>query len=191
MVNIFRIVQLLILLFIVYILVDAQKEKFAEMFGFAGTRNTKSPEYMILNDTLEDLNMYTEVPLKVDQYHFQEIVFACNKYVVEKLDACTYIIETSDIKQYSDTTGRSIIRVMFMLVNTTGFASGLAVTFDVDYETNEVLGARTQPSGINAPTNVDAYTSDGTGQEFINYEIVKQTSQLSKDEFDSVKNKFA
>ena len=182
--------KLAFLLLIVFILLNVQKEGFSEMFGFAGHK--KSPEYVTLNDDLENLNVYKQVNLKVDPYHFQEIAFASNKYVSDKLGECTYIIETSDIKQYEHVvTYAKIVRVMFMFVRNSGFAFGFAVTLDLDYDTNKVLGARTQPMSIESPANVGAYTTDGTGQEFVKYEIIKEKGQLRKSELDSVKNKFA
>jgi len=182
---------LVFLLLIVFVLSNAQTEGFAEMFGFAGHKSV-SPEHFTIDDKLENLDVYKQVNLKMDQYHFQEIVFACNKYAADKLGDCTYIIETSDIKQYEHSSNRkNIIRVMFMLVRNSGFVYGFAVTFDVEYETNKVIGARTQPMGIDVPDDVGAYTTDGIGQEFINYELIKEKGQLTKGELDSVKNKFA
>lgn len=184
-------ITLAFLLLIVYVLTNAQTEGFSEMFGFAG-HNSKSPEYLTIDDKLENLNVYKQVNLKVDPYHFQEIVFACNKYVSDRLGECTYIIETADIKQYEHVSTREkIVRVMFMFVRNSGFAYGFAVTFDLEYDTNKVIGARTQPMGIDIPTDVSAYTSDGVGEEFFKYEMIKEKGQLRRGELDSVKNKFA
>ncbi len=75
---------------------------------------------------------------------------------------------------------------MFMCVRNKGYAYGFAVTVDADYNTAQILGARTQPLGIDAPSDVSAYTTDGTARDFTKYETIKQKTALTRGYFDEV-----
>jgi len=184
-----RLTQIFLLVLIVILLLNMRRENYREMFGFVGHK--KSSEYTLINDDFSNPKEYEEVPLNIDMFHLQEIIRNTNAYISEKIDDCTYIIETSDIKQYKHYTGRDqIIKAMFMVVRNSGFAYGFAATAEVELETAKVRAVRTQPLSIDSPGDVSAYVSDGTAENFTKYELIKEKGQVSKGEFDSVKNKF-
>lgn len=179
----------LILLLIVLLLLSVQKEGYRELFGFSG--HTPSPEYLI-DDSMKNIKEYEEVPVNIDMFHLQEMILNANKYISKKIGDCTYIIETTDIKQYKHYANMGdIIRAMFMVVRHGKYDFGFAVTVEFDLQTAKVLGARTQPLSIEAPGNISAFITDGTGQEFVKTELIKERAKLNSSEFDSVKNKFA
>uniref|UniRef100_A0A6C0JVN4 Uncharacterized protein n=1 Tax=viral metagenome TaxID=1070528 RepID=A0A6C0JVN4_9ZZZZ len=159
------------------------------MFGFVGHK--KSSDYVLIDDEFSNPKEYEEVPLNIDMFHLQEIIRNTNAYISKKIDDCTYIIETSDIKQYKHYTGRDqIVKAMFMVVRNHGYAYGFAVTAEVELENAKVRAVRTQPLSIDSPSNISAYVSDGKAENFTKYELIKEKGQISKGEFDSVKNKF-
>lgn len=174
---------ILILLVLTVLILMTQKEGFVERFGFSGHK--KEAEYLLINDKLSETSGMEEVPVKVGPHHLQEIILNANKYIQEKIDDCCYIIETSDIRQYQGPM-KKIVRVMFMCVRNKGYAYGFAVTVDADYNTAQILGARTQPLGIDAPSDVSAYTTDGTARDFTKYETIKQKTALTRGYFDEV-----
>lgn len=181
--------KIIILLLIILLLLSTQRENYREMFGFAGHK--KSSEYTVINDKFSNANEYEEVPLNVDMFHLQEMILNTNKYISEKINDCTYIIETSDIKQFKHYTNKDqIIKAMFMVVRNRGFAYGFAATAEIDYDTGKVKAVRTQPLEIDAPSDISAFTSDGETQTFTKYDIIKEKAQIKSGEFDSIKNKF-
>ena len=166
-------------LIILMLILITQKEGFVERFGLSGHK--KEAEYLLINDELTNTSGMEEVPVKVGPHHLQEIILNANKYIQEKIDDCCYIIETSEIKQFKGPL-REVVRVMFMCVRNKGFA----VTVDADYRTAQILSARTQPLGIDSPTNVSPYVTDGTGREFTKYEIIKEKTALNRQYLDKV-----
>jgi len=170
-------------LILVVLIIMTQKEGFVERFGFSGHK--KEAQYLLIDDKLTDTQGLEEVSVKVGPHHLQEIILNANKYIQEKIDDCCYIIETSDIRQY-DGPMKKIVRVMFMCVRNKGYAYGFAVTVDADYNTAKIIGARTQHLGIDAPSDVSAYTTDGTAREFTKYQVIKEKTALSRGYFDEV-----
>ena len=175
---------LLLLLVLVFVLMT-QKEGYKEMFGFSGHK--KEANYLVINDTLTNISDYQEVPVKVGPHHLQTIILNANRYITEKIDDCAYIIETSDIKQYKGSaTYQQIVRAMFMCVRNKGYTYGFAVTVDAEYDTAKILCVRTQPLGIDAPSDVSAYTSDGVTQNFTKYETIKKSTLLTRGDFEEI-----
>lgn len=174
-------IKLLVLLFIIWVLVGTQKEKYSEFFGFSGYK--KSSEYISIDDSFKNTNDFQEVPVKVGPDHLQQIILNTNKYLTEKIDDCTYIIETSDIKQYKNkSSGEEIVRAMFMIVRNKGYAFGFAITVESDYKSAQVLGVKTQPLSIDTPSDISAYVTDGIGQEFFKYDLIKEKGRLTRDQ---------
>ena len=170
-------------LIILMLILITQKEGFVERFGLSGHK--KEAEYTLINDELTNTSGMDEVPVKVGPHHIQEIILNSNKYIQEKIDDCCYIIETSEMKQFKGPL-KEIVRVMFMCVRNKGFAYGFAVTVDADYRTAQILGARTQPLGIDSPSDVSPYVTDGIAREFTKYEIIKEKTALNRGYFDEV-----
>jgi len=176
-------IELIVVIVLLLIFIMSQREGYREMFGFSGHKNEAA--YPLINDRLRDISDYQEETVALTHDEIQEIVLGVNKYVSEKLNECTYIIQTLDVKQYKLPTG-GIIRVMFMIVRPNGYAYGFAVTADVDLYSRKILGARTQPLGVDAPSDVSAFVSDGTTKEFVKYEMIKQRSLLTRGDFEEV-----
>ena len=178
-------VELIVVLVLLLIFIMSQREGYREMFGFSGHKKEGDA---IINDPLTDISSYQEEKVALTHDEIQEIVLGANKYVSDKLNECTYVIQTLDVKQYrrSAASNEGIIRVMFMIVRPAGYAYGFAVTVDVDLYSRKVLGARTQPLGTEAPSDVSAYVSDGMTKEFVPYEMIKQRTLLTRGDFEEV-----
>jgi hypothetical protein len=170
-------------LIILMLILITQKEGFIERFGLSGHK--KEAKYLLIDDELTNTLGMEEVSVRVGPHQMQEIVLNANKYIQGKIDDCSYIIETTEIKQFKGPL-KEIVRVMFMCVRNKGFAYGFAVTVDADYRTAQILSARTQPLGIDSPSDVSPYVSDGTAREFTKYEIIKEKTALSRGYFDEV-----
>jgi len=158
---------------------------FTEIFGFSGT--SKPIDHVFINDTETDLSEYTESgeEIEVSNDLMQEMVFETNKEISKKTGLCTYIIETTSIKKYKNTTtGQEIYRCMFMAVKHRGFALGFTVTSDIRIIDNKatVLSIRTQPIDIRLPSKPGIYQNAINSKEFEDYTKVRQS------EIDIIKN---
>mgnify|MGYP005994023667 FL=1 len=176
-------VIVILFLIILGLILITQKEGFIERFGLSGHK--KEAKYLLIDDALTDTTAMDEVSVRVGPHQMQEIILNANKYIQSKIDDCSYIIETTEVKQFKGLL-KEIVRVMFMCVRNKGFAYGFAVTVDVDYRTAQILGARTQPLGIDSPSDVSPYVTDGTAREFTKYEIIKDKTALNRGYFDEV-----
>jgi hypothetical protein len=159
-----------------------------ELFGYAGYK--PHVDKVVINDPLTDSTDYTEsTEVSMGPDIMQELVLATNKYVSEKTDLCTYIIETTSIKKYiakKDTNKRDMYRAMFMVLKQHGFAFGFAVTSDMlinDDGTVEVVSVRTQPMGVPPVTDQSPFDSDLEGHEFTDHDL------FIKSELDLIKQK--
>lgn len=179
-------IELIVVLVLLLIFMMSQREGYREMFGFSGHKNEAA--YPIINDQLRDISSYQEETVALTPDEIQEIVLGANKYVSDRLNECTYVIQTLDIKQYKRgaTSSEGIIRAMFMIMRPSGYAYGFAVTVDVDLYSRKILGARTQPLGLDAPSDVSAYVSDGMTKEFVKYEMIKERGLLTRGEFEEI-----
>jgi hypothetical protein len=151
-----------------------------ELFGYAGYKS--HIKQVVIDDPLFNSEDYTETSdVSVGPYLMQELVFATNKYVSEKTNLCTYIIETTSIKKYVTTkekNKRDLYRVMFMVMKQHGFAFGFAVTSDMlinEDGTVEVVSVRTQPMGVPPVTDQSPFTSDIEGHEFADHDLFKES----------------
>jgi hypothetical protein len=48
---------------------------------------------------------------------------------------------------------------------------------------------RSQPLGVDVPSDVTAFTEGSPGKDFVDYKLVKEVASPLKAELDSVKNK--
>lgn len=175
----------LIFLILFVLLTMSRTEMFTEIFGFSGT--SKPIDHVFINDPETDLSGYTESgeEIEVSNDLMQEMVFETNKEISKKTGLCTYIIETTSIKKYKNTTtGQEIYRCMFMAVKHRGFALGFAVTSDIRIIDNKatVLSIRTQPIDIRLPSKPGIYQNAIKSKEFEDYTKVRQS------EIDIIKN---
>ena len=158
-----------------------------EAFGLSGYTN---PVDIKLDDPRPDLSKYTKVETSVDNDMVQDFVLLANKEIFKRTGVSTYIIETTSVKKYRGEEN-DVYECMFMVVKNSGFAFGFSVvaSFEVKGSKIRLVSLRSQPLGVQAPSNVAAYTEGSEGKEFIDYKLVKEKSVPCKSELDSVKNK--
>ena len=132
----------------------------------------------------------TKVETSVDNDMVQDFVLLANKEIFKRTGVSTYIIETTSVKKYRGEEN-DVYECMFMVVKNSGFAFGFSVvaSFEVKGSKIRLVSLRSQPLGVQAPSNVAAYTEGSEGKEFIDYKLVKEKSVPCKSELDSVKNK--
>ena len=160
-------------------------EMFTEHFGFSGYIKPKDP--ITIEDIEVDLSEYEESgdDIALSNELMQKLVLATNKAVSKKTGLCTYIIETMNVKKYTNTTtNQEIYRCMFMSVKHRGFALGFAVTSDMRIIDGKaiVIGLRTQPIDYRPPIDTSIYQKSIKGKEFEDYTEVRQS------EIDLIKN---
>lgn len=175
-------------LLMVVILLTTTQEPFVEMFGFSG--HSKPIKPIKLDDDRPDLSNHKLIEASIDNDMIEEFVLATNKEISKRTGVCTYIIETTSIRQYKGEEN-DIYECMFMVIKKGGFSFGFSVvsSFEVQNGKSRLLSLRSQPLGVNAPSDVTPFTEGGEGKEFINYELVKEGAIPTKAEFDSAKNK--
>jgi hypothetical protein len=177
-----------IILLVVVIFLTTSRESFTEAFGLSGY--TKPTGTVKLTDPRPDLSKYTKVEASVDNDMVEEFVLQANKEISKRTGLCTYIIETTAIHQYKGEE-KDIFECMFMTVKKDGFSFGFSVVASYEVENGKVrlMSLRSQPLGVDAPSDVTAFTDGAPGKEFIDYELVKEVAFPTKAELDSVKNK--
>lgn len=167
-------IVLLVLIILMLLLMSTRRE----MFGYAGYSDPI--RQVVIDDPLFDSKEYTEsTDVSVDNNLMQELVLATNRYVASKTGLCTYVIETTSIKEFIHKENKSkLYRCMFMLMKQHGFAFGFAVTSDVILKpdgTVIVVSARTQPIDVQPPTDQSPFTSDIEGHAFTDYDLFKKS----------------
>jgi hypothetical protein len=80
---------------------------------------------------------------------------------------------------------------MFMAVKKDGFSFGFSVVASYEVENGKVriVSLRSQPLGVDVPSDVSAFSDGSPGKEFLDYKLVKEITSPTKAELDSVKNK--
>jgi hypothetical protein len=151
---------------------------FTEMFGFSGF--SKPVDTIMLNEPEADLTDYVELgeDIELSNDLMQKMVLATNREISKKTGLCTYIIETTAIKKFTNVkTAQEIYRCMFMAVKHSGFALGFAVTSDIrmDDGTATVLSVRSQPINVDSPVDPSIYQTNVEGKEFEDYSLVRQS----------------
>tara|TARA_B110000114_G_scaffold77421_1_gene81990 strand:- start:1214 stop:1753 length:540 start_codon:yes stop_codon:yes gene_type:complete len=165
---------LLVLIALMLLLMSTRRE----MFGYAGYSDPI--KQVVIDDPLFDSKEYVEsTDVSVSSNLIQELVFATNKYVADKTGLCTYVIETTSIKEFIHAEKKTkLYRCMFMLMKQYGFAFGFAVTSDIIVNpdgTVRVVSARTQPIDVQPPTDQSPFESDIEGHVFVDYDLFKKS----------------
>lgn len=179
---------LVFVLLVVVAYLTFTRESFTEMFGFSGY--SKPTADIKLNDPRPDLSKYTKVETSVDNDLMEDLVIQANKEISKRTGVCTYIIETTAVHQYKGEE-KDIYECMFMVIKKGGFSFGFSVVASYEVINNKptLISLRSQPIGVDGPGNVSAFTDDGSGKEFVDYKLVKESAVPTKAELDSVKNK--
>ena len=175
-------------LLLVVILLTTTQEPFTEMFGFSG--HSKPVGSVKLDDDRHDLSKYTMVEVSIDNDMIEEFVLKANGEISKRIGIQTYIIETTSIKQYRNDE-HDLYECMFMVMKKDGFSFGFSVvaSFEVKNGKSRLASLRSQPLGVDAPSDVSAFVNDGEGKDFVDYKLVKEVAIPTKTEFESVKNK--
>lgn len=179
---------LLIIALLVVVILLTRHESFTESFGFSGyTKPTGSVRF---DDDKPNLVGYTQAEAKVTNDLMDKFVMLTNKEIEKRSGLCTYIIETTSVKKYTNDS-KTLYECNFMTVKNNGFAFGFSVTasFEVVGDSVKLISLRSQPLGVQTPADVTPYTEGSSGKEFIEYELVKEKAVPTKSEFETAKNK--
>jgi|TARA_B110000305_G_C19067441_1_gene460000 hypothetical protein len=180
---------IVIILLVLVIYLTTSRESFTEAFGLSGY--TKPIGVVKLDDPRPDLSKYTEVEVSIDNDNMEEFVLQANKEISKRTGLCTYIIETTAVRHYKG-DDKDIYECMFMTVKKDGFAFGFSVVASYEVEKSgkvTLISLRSQPLGVQVPSDVKAFSDGSPGKEFLDYKIVKEVAVPTKAELDSVKNK--
>jgi hypothetical protein len=178
-----------IILLVLVIYLTTSHESFTEAFGLSGY--TKPVGVIKLDDPRPDLSKYKEVEVSVDNDNMEEFILQANKEISKRTGICTYIIETTTIRHYKG-EDKDIYECMFMAVKKGGFSFGFSVVASYEVEKSgkvTLTSLRSQPLGVQVPSDVKAFSEGSSGKEFLEYNLVKEVASPTKAELDSVKNK--
>jgi len=180
--------MLMFVLIILVLLLTMKSEGFTEAFGFSGY--TKPVPPVNLDDPRPNLSGLREVEAVVDNDIMEEFVLLANKEISKRTGICTYIIETTKVKHYSG-GGRDVYECMFMVIKKDGFSFGFSVVASYEIENGKVrlVSLRSQPLGVQVPSDVSPFVEGSEGKEFIDYQLVKEVAAPTKSEFEKAKNK--
>lgn len=179
-------------LFIVLILVVAittipNRESYLdrERFGLSGYTR---PREVRLDDAAPDLSGFEETEVKVNNNLMEEFVMKTAAEIERRTKMCVAIIETTAVKRYQK-EGQELYECQFMGMKRGGFpfAFGVVSTMSMKGGAASVIGLRTQPMGVQAPSDVGAFEDTGAGREFVDYEFVKAAAPTLA-ELNSAKN---
>jgi len=181
---------IVIILLALVIYLTTTREPFTEVFGLSG--HTKPHGSVKLDDPRPDLSKYEEVEVSVDNDAIEDFVLQANKEISKRTGLCTYIIETTSVRQFRGEE-KDIFECMFMTIKKDGFSFGFSVVAAYELAKSgkiTLISLRTQPSGVNTSSGITAFTDGAPGKEFLEYSLVKEAVTPTKAELDSVKNKF-
>ncbi|MAT87116.1 MAG: hypothetical protein CL532_01000 [Aestuariivita sp.] len=114
----------------------------------------------------------------------EKMILATNKYIKEKTDMCTYIIETTRIKKFKSLTSSHVLyKCMFMVAKQEGFSFGFSITAEIIVNGDDVIvhAVQSKPIDINPPTNVSPYLNDVPVMEHVPF------NEIRKSELESIK----
>lgn len=146
-----------------------------EFFGLSGYVR---PREVKLDDAAPDLSGFEETEAKVNNNLMEEFVMKTAAEIERRTKMCVAIIETTAVKRYQK-EGRELYECQFMgMKRGEGFpfAFGVVSTMSMKGGAATVIGLRTQPMGVQAPSNVGAFEDTGAGREFVDYEFVKSAA---------------
>jgi hypothetical protein len=176
------------ILLIIVLLLATNREPFTEVFGFSGYK--KPVGSVRFDDARPDLSGFSQAEADVDNNMMEEFVLQANQEIAKRTGLCTYIIETTALKKYTDGT-KSIYECMFMTVKNSGFAYGFSVvaSYEVTNGTIKLVSLRSQPLDVQTVSNVTPFVDGVRGQEFVDYKLVKEVAVPTTSELEVAKNK--
>jgi len=180
---------LMFALLILVLMMMTTSEGFTEMFGFSG--HTKPIGNIKLDDPRPKLMGYNEAEAVLDNDMMEKFVLTANKEIMRRTGVSTYIIETIKVNRYTGPEDE-IYECMFLVMKKGGFSFGFSVvaSFQVKNGNVRIVSLRTQPIGVQAPSDVSAFENGGSeGKAFVEYDLVKVSAVPKQSEFQAVKNK--
>jgi hypothetical protein len=181
---------LTVILLAVVLLLTKKREPFTEIFGFSGY--SKPTGTVRLDDARPDLTGYSQTEANVSNDMMQNFVLQANQEISKRTGLCTYIIETTAVKRYTNTeNNKEIYECMFMVVKNSGFAYGFSVvaSYEMVDEIATLVSLRSQPLDVQTVANVTPFIDGQSGQEFIKYDLVKESVIPTISELEMAKNK--
>lgn len=145
-----------------------------EVFGLSGYVR---PREVKLDDPAPDLSGFQETEVKVNNDLMNEFVMKTAAEIERRTKMCVAIIETTAVKRYQK-QGQELYECQFMGMKKGGFpfAFGVVSTMSMKGGAATIIGLRTQPMGVQAPSDVTPFEDTGDGREFVDYEFVKNVT---------------
>jgi len=181
---------LTVIVLVIVLLLTTNREPFTEIFGFSGY--TKPTGSIKLDDARPDFTGYIQAEADVDNNMMEEFVLQTNREISRRTGLCTYIIETTELKKYTNNKNdKEIYECVFMVVKNSGFAYGFSVvaSFEVVDGIATLMSLRSQPLDVQTVSDVSPFVDGQAGQEFVNYDLVKEKAVPTVGELEMTKNK--
>jgi hypothetical protein len=182
--------SLTIVLIAIVLLLTVRREPFTEVFGFSGYK--KPTGSIRFDDAKPDLNGYSQAEADIDNDMMQEFVLQANREISKRTGLCTYIIETTAVKKYvHEDEDKALYECMFMTVKNNGFAFGFSVVASYEVVNGQVklVSLRSQPLDVQTVADVTPFVESRGGQDFVEYELVKEAAVPKQSELEMAKNK--
>lgn len=172
----------------IVLLLTVRREPFTEVFGFSGYK--KPVGSIRLDDAKPDLSGYSQAEANLDNDMMEDFVLQANREISKRTGICTYIIETTSAKKYVNDE-KAIYECMFMCVKNQGFAFGFSVVASYELVNDQFVltSLRSQPLDVQTVTDVKPFVESRGGQDFVNYELVKEAAVPKESELELAKNK--
>ena len=181
---------LTVVLLVIVLLLTTNREPFTEVFGFSGYN--KPTGTIRFDDATPDLIGYDQAEANISNDMMEKFVLEANKEIAKRTGLCTYIIETTSVKKYvNPEKDKTIYRCMFMTVKNNGFAFGFSVVASYEVVNDEVklISLRSQPLDVQTVEDVTPFVESVGGQEFVKYDLVKESAIPTMGELEMAKNK--
>ena len=156
---------------------------------FPGTKKTQREKEV---EQMMKIDEYVEKKAEIGHDLMNAIIMETNHHVTKKYKKPSYIIETIAAKKFEHPMTKDYFyRCMFMVMTKTDFVAGYSVTVDIRTKPKvEVIGSTKQPIDVELPGDTTPYeTSDVTGKDFFQYELVKKKVVPTVDELEKAKIK--
>lgn len=180
--------SLLIVLVAIVFIITIKREPFTELFGFSG--HTKPQVQVRLDDNKPNLAEYTQVEVSLDHDIIQKLILKTSDEITKRTGICAYIIETTQLNKYVK-DDVELYECVFMAVRSSGFTFGFSVSAYFEVQGGgepRLVSLRTQPVGVDAPTDISPFIEGESGKEFIEYKLVKENAVPRLNELEMAKN---
>jgi len=181
---------LTVVLLVIVLLLTTNREPFTEVFGFSGYN--KPTGTVRFDDARPDLTGYSQAEANIKNDMMEDLVLQANREISKRTGLCTYIIETTAVKRYvNNENDKEIYECMFMTVKNSGFAFGFSVvaSYEVVDGIATLVSLRSQPLDVQTVSDVAPFVESVGGQEFVEYNLVKEKAVPTLGELETAKNK--